>query len=185
MGLLEMTSRALKSALLSGAALVGLALSSCRGVRATSVGLGLDPSDFGVIEGPGQYTVFNNSSDWYIYEFSVTNPDASHDYTFRPNWFADNCGSGCGVTFEFIYGNNSGPFDFADDIGPGTSDNRFFFGSPPASTYTIDLVNSDGAFTSVAGGAGVPEPASWALMIAGFGLAGAALRRRRSAALTA
>ncbi|HEX3366887.1 PEPxxWA-CTERM sorting domain-containing protein [Phenylobacterium sp.] len=28
---------------------------------------------------------------------------------------------------------------------------------------------------------GVPEPASWALMIAGFGLAGAALRRRRSA----
>jgi hypothetical protein len=30
--------------------------------------------------------------------------------------------------------------------------------------------------------AGVPEPAGWALMIAGFGLAGAALRRRRAAA---
>ena len=29
-------------------------------------------------------------------------------------------------------------------------------------------------------GPGVPEPASWALMIAGFGLAGAALRRRRT-----
>lgn len=29
---------------------------------------------------------------------------------------------------------------------------------------------------------GVPEPASWALMIGGFGLAGAALRRRREAA---
>lgn len=28
---------------------------------------------------------------------------------------------------------------------------------------------------------GVPEPATWALMIAGFGLAGAALRRRRAA----
>jgi hypothetical protein len=27
---------------------------------------------------------------------------------------------------------------------------------------------------------GVPEPASWALMIAGFGLAGAALRRQRA-----
>ena len=27
--------------------------------------------------------------------------------------------------------------------------------------------------------AAVPEPASWALMIAGFGLTGAALRRRR------
>lgn len=34
-------------------------------------------------------------------------------------------------------------------------------------------------------GAAVPEPASWALMITGFGLAGAALRRRRSVAATA
>jgi hypothetical protein len=31
-------------------------------------------------------------------------------------------------------------------------------------------------------GGGVPEPASWALMIAGFGLAGGALRHRRSLA---
>ncbi len=30
---------------------------------------------------------------------------------------------------------------------------------------------------------GVPEPATWALMIAGFGLAGAGLRRRRNVAL--
>lgn len=36
----------------------------------------------------------------------------------------------------------------------------------------------------VAGGA-VPEPATWAMMIAGFGLAGAGLRRRRSLAVTA
>ncbi|THD64539.1 MAG: PEP-CTERM sorting domain-containing protein [Phenylobacterium sp.] len=28
---------------------------------------------------------------------------------------------------------------------------------------------------------GVPEPSAWALMIAGFGLTGAALRRRRAA----
>jgi hypothetical protein len=33
--------------------------------------------------------------------------------------------------------------------------------------------------------AGVPEPASWALMIAGFGGVGAALRRRRQGAVTA
>lgn len=30
----------------------------------------------------------------------------------------------------------------------------------------------------------VPEPASWALMIVGMGVAGGALRRRRSAAVT-
>jgi fibro-slime domain-containing protein len=34
-------------------------------------------------------------------------------------------------------------------------------------------------------GPGVPEPAAWALMVGGFGLAGAALRRRRTAAATA
>jgi hypothetical protein len=32
------------------------------------------------------------------------------------------------------------------------------------------------------GGGGVPEPASWALMITGFGMAGAALRRQRATA---
>ncbi|MBC7506411.1 MAG: LamG domain-containing protein [Sandarakinorhabdus sp.] len=33
--------------------------------------------------------------------------------------------------------------------------------------------------------AGVPEPASWAMLIAGFGLTGAAMRRRRTGAITA
>ncbi len=33
----------------------------------------------------------------------------------------------------------------------------------------------------IEGGGGVPEPATWALMISGFGVAGAALRRRRRA----
>lgn len=33
--------------------------------------------------------------------------------------------------------------------------------------------------------AGVPEPATWAMMIAGFGLVGASLRRRRRATITA
>jgi PEP-CTERM motif len=34
------------------------------------------------------------------------------------------------------------------------------------------------------GVAGVPEPASWALMLAGFGLTGAAMRRRQSVRVT-
>ena len=37
-------------------------------------------------------------------------------------------------------------------------------------------------FTFGIGGAAVPEPASWAMMIAGFGLVGATMRRRRMVA---
>lgn len=41
--------------------------------------------------------------------------------------------------------------------------------------------NVKAAFRLYGTTAGVPEPANWALMIAGFGLAGAAMRRRRVA----
>jgi hypothetical protein len=45
--------------------------------------------------------------------------------------------------------------------------------------YDLGVVLSD---TAIGGsGDGVPEPATWGLMICGFGLAGAALRRRRTA----
>ncbi len=47
-------------------------------------------------------------------------------------------------------------------------------------------ITSDGTLHSITYSAGIPEPAAWALMIAGFGLTGAALRRtRRQAPLSA
>jgi hypothetical protein len=51
----------------------------------------------------------------------------------------------------------------------------FFFGSTSADGVGPLLDNVSISID------GVPEPASWGLMIAGFGLAGAALRRRRAA----
>ena len=47
-----------------------------------------------------------------------------------------------------------------------------------------DFVLDDIAFGATRPG-GVPEPASWALMIGGFGMAGAMLRRRRAVAVAA
>ena len=37
-----------------------------------------NPADFSISESPGQYTVFNNSTDWYIYAFAVSNPNAAN-----------------------------------------------------------------------------------------------------------
>jgi PEP-CTERM motif len=49
--------------------------------------------------------------------------------------------------------------------------------------YGSDLVRLDITNAGMVAG-GVPEPANWALMIAGFGLAGSAMRRRRAAGAT-
>ena len=76
------------------------------------------------------------------------------------------------------------------DIGYELS-TLFAKGSVDAShTALISFDLPDGVFLTAASGAtfgdlpsaAVPEPAAWALMIAGFGLAGATLRRRRALA---
>jgi hypothetical protein len=84
--------------------------------------------------------------------------------------FAD--ASGAVVGNPFLVGN--GPFSVAAPGGAtqlllGVNDDIF-------------SDNSGSLRVEVDGPGGVPEPAAWAMMIAGFGLAGAALRRRRLAA---
>lgn len=45
---------------------------------------------------------------------------------------------------------------------------------------TLKIFDGVATLADVNGAGGVPEPAAWALMLAGFGLAGATLRRRRA-----
>ncbi len=49
-------------------------------------------------------------------------------------------------------------------------------------SYDVGLDNIRFEWREISNNAGVPEPASWAMLIAGFGLVGAASRRRRGAA---
>jgi hypothetical protein len=75
-------------------------------------------------------------------------------------------------------------------IGLRATDNgQTFYGY----AFTTDNVINSFAFESVAGAAitattaiqsAVPEPATWAMMIFGFGMTGAAMRRRKSAVIT-
>jgi hypothetical protein len=114
------------------------------------------------------------------------------------------CGSGSfsGVALNFVTSTNfvgGSSLDFYADIqisasggvGPGGSSDQTLGGGfsafmDPTISFGAGLNPDDFTLTlgdgAVGGGAGgVPEPASWALMIAGFGLTGAALRRRRAA----
>lgn len=65
---------------------------------------------------------------------------------------------------------------FQEENGGGTGLTAFFRNADNTDTIL------GGSFLSTT--AGVPEPASWALMLGGFGLAGAAMRRRRSTMAT-
>lgn len=160
-----------------------------------------NPEDFYVVENPGQYIVYNLSSlgeAWYIYAFGVTNPLAGSDIegpsTTRQNWDAFTeicveCENGLDAS-SFEYSTFVDSIDPVTEtpvrnpflIGPGASSGQFFFFAPMASTFRIDLIDSEGATRSVTGPAraAIPEPSSWALMIVGFGLLGSAIRQRRA-----
>jgi hypothetical protein len=59
-------------------------------------------------------------------------------------------------------------------------DSGFIAGSNRLEFVTESTLNPTGLRVEMTGTAAVPEPASWAMLIAGFGLVGAAARRRRT-----
>jgi hypothetical protein len=75
---------------------------------------------------------------------------------------------------------------FFSSGGDGDAANYRFFGVTNPGGVSSIFISNDGGGIEVdhlqygAARGGVPEPVSWALMIGGFGLAGATLRRRRT-----
>lgn len=68
------------------------------------------------------------------------------------------------------------------DMGVFRTSNALALTGPYSTTVRYDLTfgNGGGNFNGTANLTGVPEPASWALMLFGFGSAGYALRRRKA-----
>jgi hypothetical protein len=84
-----------------------------------------------------------------------------------------------GFSHAFIFNSNTATFT---DINVPGATNVNAFGINDAGQVVLTTSNVDGRITNyLYSPGGAPEPASWALMIGGFGLAGAALRRRRAA----
>ena len=137
-----------------------------------------------------------------VYQFALGTDPISFD------WGIDTSGTGSFdnvsalITLTRLGGSSFSynPFFEGNDnsVADGSAQNSFRLNWAPInfdptvdSTYKVKLTvtgltggtQSLTAFAQVgAGASGAPEPAAWALMIGGFGLAGGMLRRRRMAA---
>ncbi|WP_363182263.1 PEPxxWA-CTERM sorting domain-containing protein [Sphingomonas quercus] len=75
-------------------------------------------------------------------------------------------------------------------FGMSGGDNYYFGSAVRAGSWTLTNifpqdVGINGSWTALDATSAVPEPAAWALMILGFGVAGASLRRRKTVATVA
>ena len=165
----------LRGLVFAGTAALGF-LAAGPGQASTRVASPPTFSDFGFSESAGQYTITNNSSDAYIYGFSVTNPLAGVGTSWnsqpageRSFWW--DCGSSCDAG-SFVYWNPGGQTDTTYDIAPGQSASDFYFNVPDASKVTFDVVQRDvtGAYVSYTLAA--PEASTWVMMLGGFSLLG-------------
>jgi len=160
-----MTNR-LRSFLLAGAASLGLG--AFAPVYSSEVEEP-NPSEFVFIESDGYFTIINHSSEWYIYGFDVTDTDATNPMTTQPGWAASACGDGC---LLYINNTTTSPLPLEDDVGPGQSSSLFPFSLPEGSLPTFYVANSFGGEGAAFTPTGVPEPSTWAMLIAGFGFLG-------------
>ncbi|MEY2883286.1 MAG: hypothetical protein RL490_1010 [Pseudomonadota bacterium] len=80
-------------------------------------------------------------------------------------------------------------YDFIDAFWTGDAETAGLKFAPGDSfgiiAFSSGQIIGSGTTTFTPGAGGVPEPTSWAMLIAGFGLVGATLRKRRAAAVTA
>ena len=170
---------------LFGAAAAALALAVAPTANATTFNVG--SPNFFLTSG----TPFSSSITAAFFN-SFASTTASFDDTFQFTIPQDGMGSG---SISTSFSSNSNKLTITDLIINGVAYAIPFTGSGQSATVGgIPIVNGflntiqvkgfttgagvySGTATFTAGA--VPEPASWALMIAGFGLVGAAYRRRR------
>jgi hypothetical protein len=109
----------------------------------------------------------------------------------QPTNFSGSVGGTTTTTFTFfgfvdqgsVHWNNPGTLNFGNGGVLQISLNDANFGQHFVGGFSQNSADIYATFNLVSDS--VPEPASWALMIGGFGMAGGMLRRRRTAAVAA
>ncbi len=152
----------------------------------------------------GVYFVSDQAHDVSIYQDVYLTPgsyDIGFDSYFTNNGFAE---PGDSTLTATIAGQSLADIDLnsiipgvwtthagkADILSAGNYLVSFTFNSPDSPEYAKDVVIDQAYVVGDSGGGGVPisaapEPATWALMLAGVGMAGAALRFGRRGLATA
>jgi hypothetical protein len=136
-----------------------------------------DATKFESVEG-GQTSTFSTTGGYYLTSFSFYM--GSPDY-YNHMLFHFSGGGSQQIDGNAIWGGSPA------GNGDRTKGFRVYYNFHGAHVSSIDFSSGQNAFEAdnFAGGVGVPEPASWALMITGFGLAGGMIRAKRRAAATA
>ncbi|AGH49271.1 MULTISPECIES: PEPxxWA-CTERM sorting domain-containing protein [Sphingomonadales] len=130
----------------------------------------------------GSFTLLQDADTQTASLESIAFTIGSTVYTTATAFLSPNNAKGSPDAF-ILWGNVNNPF--GQGVQGTTED--FYLTFNPFTLKTWDLAYSEagvavkhstGANLTLAIPAAVPEPASWAMMIAGFGLTGAAMRRR-------
>jgi hypothetical protein len=148
-----------------------------------------------------------STTDSINYTFGYSDSDTNSPFTETVTWINDLAGV-YGVTLSTTAAVANGPTDvdisaafingtgilspislIANPFNIDVNENYAIFGLPlGAGTYTLTIQGTRGDSGSFGGNVAfqanaVPEPATWALMLLGFGAIGWQLRRRRTLAL--
>ena len=128
--------------------------------------------------GSGTFSVIGRNAT--VPQFGGGNP---FDVCFRAGGGGNGCssGGGGGVTIGAVYTGGSFVLQFANAVNSLQLDNFFVRYQSIAGGTGGD----SGVGAAIPGNGAVPEPASWAMLIAGFGLVGAVARRRRGRVVAA
>ncbi len=152
------------------------------------------------------FTVTNglpNTNDIYFFGVkmdmgNITGSPSGFDPNAWPLWNSNGFYGGSNTAYnnnwiDFTYANllpgqSLGGFQVLDLNAVAQTNIQWFAYAYLGNYNGNDCFNCGGnpGFEGIAGNvAAVPEPATWALMIAGFGMVGATLRRRKTVAVTA
>lgn len=141
------------------------------------VNIGRDPTEYQTVESGGYASISTlNNTYFKTFSFYMGSPDTFNHVSFRV--FSNNTLLTT-LTGEDIWDG----MDPNEDNGDQEWGNRIYynFGSDMVTRIEFTSTGQSFEFDGLAATVAVPEPGTWALMIMGFGGAGAMLRRRKAA----